>query len=92
VLKQNKDDAKENDGGKANYDLLAITIKQGPVSVAGTSLCGSRILRKQKAREAQDQRFHGDLPLRGRLPVVGQFDCGCAIDWQKGEVRRIFAG
>jgi hypothetical protein len=29
VLKQNKDDAKENDGGKANQELLAISIKQG---------------------------------------------------------------
>jgi hypothetical protein len=67
VLKQNKDDAKENDGGKANYDLLAIPIKQGSVSVAGTSLCGSRILRKQKAREAQDQGFHRGLPLRGLM-------------------------
>ena len=29
MLEQNKDDAKENDGGKANDELLAIPIKQG---------------------------------------------------------------
>jgi hypothetical protein len=34
VLEQNKDDANENDGGKANYDLFAIPIKQGSVSIA----------------------------------------------------------
>jgi hypothetical protein len=50
VLEQNKDDAKENDGGKANYDLRAFPVKQGSVSTAVRSLCGSRISRKQKDR------------------------------------------
>jgi hypothetical protein len=36
VLEQNKDNAKENDGGKANDELLAIPIKQGSVSIAET--------------------------------------------------------
>lgn len=36
MLEQNKDDAKENDGGKANDELLAIPIKQGSVSIAET--------------------------------------------------------
>jgi hypothetical protein len=29
VLKQNKDNAKNNNGKKANYDLRALPIKQG---------------------------------------------------------------
>jgi hypothetical protein len=29
LLKQNEDDSKDSDGGKANYDLRAFPIKQG---------------------------------------------------------------
>jgi hypothetical protein len=48
VLEQNKDHAKENDGGKANYDLLAIPIKQGSVSIARHKVYADRVFRANK--------------------------------------------
>ena len=48
VLEQNKDGAKENDGGKANYDLLAIPIKQGSVSIARHKVYADRVFRANK--------------------------------------------
>jgi hypothetical protein len=43
VLEQNKNDAKENDGEKADYDLRAFPSKKGSVSHCGPKLRGSRI-------------------------------------------------
>jgi hypothetical protein len=48
VLKHNKDDAKENDGGKANYELLAIPIKQGFPSPLWRQSLGDPVFRSTK--------------------------------------------
>jgi hypothetical protein len=48
MLEQNKDGAKENDGAKANYDLLAIPIKQGSVSIARHKVYADRVSRANK--------------------------------------------
>jgi hypothetical protein len=48
VLEQNKDGAKENDGGKANYDFACYPDQARICLHCETqSLCGSRIPRKQ---------------------------------------------
>ena len=56
VLEQNKDGAKENDGGKTNYDLLAIPIKQGSVSIARRKVYADRVFRAKTARRRSHVR------------------------------------
>jgi hypothetical protein len=72
VLEQNKGGAKEDDGGKANYDLLAIPIKQGSDSIKDQGLCGSLIRGKQKYRpKAVSSRLLKNQVLRAIFDACG---------------------